>query len=253
MKIRTRIVSFIMLLICFIGLFPNAILIQAQTTNLPRVYDYADIFTDEEEALLEPMLRTTSDDNGADVIIYTIEHTDGSDLDIYTEQIAYNSGFSKNVVILMVNMDSSHREVLLQAYDTSEEFINDKRAQHITDKMVPDMKEGDYYDAMLLFNKKVNFFFEHKKPVATAGQIAIEVGIALVLALIIVLCMVLGASGKNTTTCNTYLDASTSKILAKRDTYTHTTTKRTKIERNNSSSGSGGKGGGGHSTGRSSF
>lgn len=251
MKRRTRIVSFIMLLICFIGLFPNTILIQAQTTNLPRVYDYADIFTNEEEALLEPMLRTTSDDNGADVIIYTIEHTDGSDLDIYTKQVAYNSGFSKNVVILMVNMDSSHREVLLQAYDTSEEYINHKRKQHITDKMVPDMKEGDYYDAMLLFNKKVNYFFDHKKPVVTGSQLAIELGAALVLALIVVLCMVLGAGDKNTTTCNTYLDASTSKVLAKRDTYTHTTTTRTKIERNNSSSGGGGKGGG--SAGRSSF
>lgn len=253
MKRRNRTVSFIMMLfICIFVLIPNAILIKANTTDLPRVYDYADLLSDSEEDLLEQQFRTTSDNNNVDVIAYTIESTNGPDLSNYAETLA-KSSFSKDIVIVVINMDPLNREVVIHAFGTSETYFNSKRCQYITDNMVDNLKDENYYDALLYFDEKVNYFFDHKKPIVTGSQLAIELGAALVLALIVVLCMVLGAGGKNTTTCNTYLDASTSKVLAKRDTYTHTTTTRTKIERNNSSSGGGGKGGGGGSTGRSSF
>ena len=76
-------------------------------------------------------------------------------------------------------------------------------------------------------------------------RILIELVIAIVVGLIAIAIMVGNAGGKNTTNCNTYLDPTNSRVLAKRDRYIRTSVNKRKIEKSDSSSSSGGGGGGG--------
>ena len=118
--------------------------------------------------------------------------------------------------------------------------------------MVSEMKASNYYDGLHEYIEQVNYFMEHKRPITTTPTLLIEIFGSMFVSGIIVFIMVLNSGGKNTTNCNTYLDFSSSKVLAKRDIYTHTTTTRRKRESSSSSghSSSGRKTNGG---GRSSF
>lgn len=254
MKKKAHVLAYALFCFCMMAAMFLAypVQLEASVSDMERITDYADILTDNEEDLLNDKLTLASSKYDIDIIVMTISKTDGSDLDYYVNRIYQNGSYAADTVLLAVNMDPYNREVLVQGQGKCMDFINNKRAQSITDSMVPDMKAGNYYKGILRYLDKVAYFSRHKKPVPTIPQILFEAAGALLAAGIIVFIMVRNAGGKDTTTCSTYMDSSTSKLLAKRDIYTHTTTTRHKIESDNNHS-SGGGGGGGHSTGRSSF
>lgn len=226
--------------------------IHAEVFNKNQIYDEADILTSSEEKALSNKLQNESKKHNMDIIICTINSCGSYDLDDYTAIFWDENNFAKDGVILIINMDPSAREILLQKHGKCLEYIPYERAQYITDGMVPEMKAGKYYDGIIECIDKVDLFMNHKAPIPTAKQYVIEIIISLIIATIIVIIMVHNAGGKNTAGCYTYLNSATSKLLAKRDIYTHTTTTRHKIEKSSSSSGKGG-GGGSRGSGRSSF
>lgn len=253
MKKRRHVFTYALLCLCIITtiLFVRPIQIEASVSELDRLSDYADILTDNEESLLCDELTTISQKYDIDVIVLTISNAGNYDLLDYTDNLYSSNNFAKNTIILVVNMDPDNREILVKGYEDCYNYVNQKRAQHITDSMVSNMKAGEYYKGILQYIDSVDYFYNHKNPTATPIQLLLELGGAILIAGIIVFIMVRNAGGKDTTTCSTYMDTSTSKLLAKQDIYTHTTTTRHKIESNNSShSGGGGSSGG---AGRSSF
>lgn len=257
---RLILVTFLLLFLSLGFLSPQTILgaSRSDTNSFTGfVLDGAGLFSDSEKADLTSKLQTVADKHKLQITIFTITKTDGSDLDNYATRLYEENSFNDDAVILIINMDPSNREVLIQGYGTGETYINSKRAQYMTEHMVSDLKNGRYYDSGLYFAQKTEYFLKHKNPIPTSMTFLISGGIAVIVAGIVVLCLVGSSGGRDTTTCNTYMDSSTSKILAKRDIYTHTTTTRTKIESNNNNNhnGGGNSGGGGrsHSSGRSSF
>lgn len=178
------------------------------------------------------------------VAILTITNSEGYTLKEHARLYLEKYNFSEECVLLTINMDPSNREVQVRGFGKAKRYINNKRAQSITDGMVSDLKSENYYEGMLFYLDRVDYYMNHKIAVLLPMLGCILLG-SMLIASIIVFSMVHNAGGKDTTTCSTYLDTSTSKILAKRDIYTHTTTTRTK----KSSSSSGGSGGGGHSSG----
>lgn len=256
MKKKAHLFTYALLCFCMIAtiLFVRPIQIEASVSDMERLTDYADILTEDQEELLNDKLTLMSTKCDIDIIVMSISNANGYDLDFYVDSVYKNGSYAKDTVLLAVNMDPYNREILVQGHGECQDYINNKRAQSITDSMVSDMKAENYYDGILKFIDKVEYFSHHKNPVPTIPQILLEAASAILVAGIIVFIMVRNAGGKDTTTCSTYMDTSTSKLLAKQDIYTHTTTTRHKIETNNGGGGGrSGGGGGGHSTGRSSF
>lgn len=212
--------------------------------------DQANLLTEEDQAILTNKLHEISDQLKTQIVIYT---TPSSYLDLDDEASNYleDHGFAKNCVIIAVNMDPYNREVLISGYGKAKFLVNNKRAQSITDAMVSDLKNADYISA---FDYALSCIQDHINHPAGAIFPVLGIGllISIVLSGIIVFIMVSNSGGVNTTNSRTYLDKDNSRVLAKRDIYTHTTKKKTK--KSSSSSSKGGSGGhGSHSTGRSSF
>ena len=251
---KSTVKCIIVLLVC---LFISPVFIQSMSVNAAKsgeslLYDYADILTpDEEESLLSD-LNSSSLKFDMDVAIVTIQDTEGTDLADYADIIWSKLGFSEDGTILVVNMYPSNREIFVQKYGKANDYISQKRAQYITDGMVSEMKASNYYDGLHEYIEQVNYFMEHKRPITTTPTLLIEIFGSMFVSGIIVFIMVLSSGGTNTTDCNTYLDFSSSKVLAKRDIYTHTTTKRRKRE-SSSSSGHGSSSSKNNGGGRSSF
>lgn len=252
-NIRKYILS--LLLVCFIftPLFSQSIIANAKKSQASLLYDNADILTPGEEETLASELNSASSKNDMDVAIVTIENTDGSDLADYVDMLWTELEFSPDGAILVVNMSPSNREIFVQKYGKTKDYISQKRAQHITDGMVSEMKSGRYYDGLHEYIEQVNYFMKHKRPITPTTTLLIEILASIVISAVIVFIMVRNAGGKDTTNCNTYLDFSSSKVLARRDVYTHTTTTRHKREKSSSGGHSGGGGGSNHGGGRSSF
>lgn len=214
--------------------------------------DSAQLLTDAQKEDISDKLSDLSNKLDLQVVVLTVQDTGTMELEEYADEYLDNYHFSKNCVILAINMDPYDRKVQVHGYGKCKIYINSKRAQTITDGMVSDLKAENYYDAILFYINRVDYYMNHK----AGALIPILGGLLLgsmVLATIIVLIMVHNAGGKNTTTCSTYLDASSSRILAKRDIYTHTTTTRTKKSSSSNNKRGGGGGHGSHSSGSSSF
>lgn len=245
----------------------------AAQADWPILVDNAHLLSKEEARDILNELTETSNQLNINVVVLTIPDAEGQDLDDYVNDFWESNSFAEDSVFLAINMDSQNREILVQGHGICQNYINSSRAQNITDSMVPDMKDENYYDAIRYYISQVETYMnsepspnsysdddsydistEDAKSHNTMRTLAIEVGISMLAATIIVVVIIVNAGGRNTTNCRTYLNPASSRILAKRDVYTHTTTTRHKIQQSSSGKGhGGGGGGGGHSTGRSSF
>lgn len=226
----------------------------AKESNYTILVDDADLLTPEEEEKVSAQLTDLGKKQRLTAVVLTMNSAGSQDLSNYVENYCEEHNYPKHCVFLAVNMDPANREVLVHGYGKCKLYVNSKRAQQITDGMVPDMSAGNYYDGILYYIDQVDYYMNHKAEVLIP-RIALELLGSMLIASMFVLVLVLSSGGKNTTNCNTYLDSSSSRLLAKRDIYTHTTTTRHKKQSSSSSGKSGGGGGGGrsHSTGRSSF
>lgn len=223
--------------------------VSAADSDCPVLIDSAKLLSKEEANAVTSELKRVGDKQNIQVVVLTITDAGYEDLDDYVEKFQSTNSYSKNSVFLAINMDPADRRVLVQGHGKCETYIDNKRAQCITDNMVSDMKAGNYSIAIKYYIAQVDSYMSNKTPIILQ-HLGIELLISMAIAGIIVIIMVINAGGKNTTNFNTYLNPATSRILAKRDIYTHTTTTRHKIQQSSNNSNGGG---GSHSSGSSKF
>lgn len=84
------------------SLFPAALTVQAETDDnyefLPRVYDAADLLTDEEESQLLDRLDSLSEEYDFDVAVATVQSTDGVAMNKFTDTF-YDDNYYGQVMI----------------------------------------------------------------------------------------------------------------------------------------------------------
>ena len=123
-------------------------------SNLPHVVDYADVFTDAEEAELTKQINEYIEKYGYDLVIVTDVSNYG--LGPYEEQYAidfyyYNgygtdSEYSGSVIYL--NMDPYNRYVSNVGTGKVEKYYTDDNVNKMQDQTYPYLSEGKYAKAM---------------------------------------------------------------------------------------------------------
>ncbi len=240
----------------FILLFLISTILAAPQTVLAKsnslsefVIDQADILTPEEENLIAENLSVVGTKHHIKIIVYTLNDSVGN-IDNYITEFKDRQNYPKDCVILAINMLPSNRQIHVQGYGKAHRYIANQRAQSITDNMVSDCQNEQYYNAIRYFVTTVDYDMSHKIEVVLPTLGLILLG-SMLFSGMIVFFIVYTSGGRNTTSVNTYLDFSSSKLLAKRDIYTHTTITRHKRESSSNNRSSGG--GSSHSSGTSSF
>lgn len=241
----------------------DSIIIENESEISGDVYDGAGLLTDDEISSLSDKLVAIQDQYQCDVAVLTLNDINGYDVEDYTDAIFfrrdYGYGSDKDCVMFTISM--SDRDWRLLTYGFGAIAVsNEYGFDYITNRVVPKLSDGDYYDAFNTFADLTEAFLKEAREgtpysdehpakltfLSHALPYLMSFGIAFIVAAII--CSIQIAAMKTANKkhrASEYMEPSSFHLTKKRDYYLYTTTHRVKREKQENSSGGGG-GGGGH-------
>lgn len=224
-------------------------------SNQQRIYDHAELLTEEQIKELETIAGTYSEKREVDFIIVTVEDP-GKDMQKYVDEFYDEEGFGfdkKHGNTAMLGIGMKERDVVLSGFKEMEESLDPNRLSHIREKITPALSDGNYFDAFesfILLSSKYMMYRPGVDPTNPLFNTWVQLGIALAVAALIVWAMARNVEPKMTATSATYQDMNRSRVVRKRDRYIRkTVTRRRKPKQ---SSGGNRGGGGSGSIGRTS-
>lgn len=224
------------------------------------IIDEADLLTDAEEAELADLALEYGEKHETDFMILTTNDTDGKDVkeymgDFYDETAPGYDQPHGNTVLLTLDMEN--RDMYLSGFGKGEQYLSNDRIELVLDQIFPYIAEGNYYKGFHEYLTVSNDYMRYRpgvNPENPLYQWWVQLGVALVLAGVIVFFMAYHSGGKVTTTDRTYIDHENTKINRRRDVFVNkTVTKKRKPSNNNQGGGPRIGGGGGVTGGGRSF
>lgn len=115
------------------------------------VNDFADVFTDEEEAqLMETAVSLAEEHDGIQVVVTTIESLDGADINEYAVDMYNTYGIGKNDMGLLILISIGDRELKVASGLAMEGYLPDSKIGRITDKYaIPYLAENKFNEGLI--------------------------------------------------------------------------------------------------------
>ncbi|MBQ2862945.1 MAG: TPM domain-containing protein [Clostridia bacterium] len=129
---------------------------------LPRLFDGADVLSASEEEALAKQLDLISDKHTVDVVVHTLtsigNYTAEECADDIFEQYNYGMGSDRSCILLMIGIEEREWHITTSGYGIV--AVTDVGLEHISDKIVPFLSDGRYYDAFAEFVSVCDEFVE---------------------------------------------------------------------------------------------
>lgn len=114
-----------------------------------RVYDYADLLTDEEEAELTEACLAVEDEIETELYILTTDDAEGKDTVAYADDFGDEHAFGYdepygNYMILCIDMDN--RVAWLSTSGKATSYLTERRIDSLLDDLYGYLTSGDYYN-----------------------------------------------------------------------------------------------------------
>ena len=261
-------------------IFPfHSIALASETTESnQRVYDDAGLLSTSEISDLEKMCTDYGKEAGIEIMILTHNDPSAPYAATYIEDFNDKLPKADRVYILV---DMHNRDVFMEGYGTAETYINSKRINTIIDEITPSLTNGDYLTAFEAYIKDSAAYmkddselnYDHNytanTPQSSDPSAAnydptwrgnssstdqtietvlknplFQLVVALIIGGITVGVMAYNSGGRMTTGGSTYMDASDSGLIGRRDDYIRTVVTRVRRPQNNNNSGGGFNAGG---------
>ncbi|MHA6482196.1 TPM domain-containing protein [Paenibacillus sp. strain BS8-2] len=219
------------------------------------VYDEAGLLNEDERAKLNIKANKLGAERETDIMIYTSKNDAGVDVmklmqDFYDKEAPGYDKAHGNTVILTVDM--KNRQTYLGGFYKAETYLDDGRLDRIRNQISPDLSAGDYYGAFSAYIETAHRYMGYKpgvNPDLILFKWWFQVGVAGVVALLVVWRLVANSGGRVTVHNRTYENTGSSGIVGHRDQYIRTTVTKRHIPKPSSGGGGGGRGGGGTTSG----
>ena len=180
----------------FLAICLLAVLCLPANATAARLTDEADLLTSSEAAALEAKLDEISTRQGVDIVIVTVESTEGEEpRDFADDWFDYND-YGLDGILLLVSMEDSDWYVSTSGYGIT--AITDAGLEYISDRFVPHLSDGEYMEAFETFADLCDSFITQaktgdpydshnlpKEPFNVVLNLLICLGIGLVVALIV--------------------------------------------------------------------
>lgn len=227
-----------------------------------RLFDNADILTDEEESTLKKYMEKVSEEKKTDIIIVTTNDAEGMGPKEYAENFydTHDFGYEDcygTGLLYLINLDTSvtgSREIWITTTKDAMDYFNEKRIDKSLDSIINVLTKDEfnlnYYGSCNEFIGSVEKYMN--VPTFTLPWY-IQIGISLVVAIIIVSILIYNSKGKKTITSTTYLKRESYSKNLVRDTFMYKNVTSRKIEKSSSSGGGSSRSGGSHGGGGRSF
>lgn len=234
-----------------------------------KIYDFADLFTDEEELRLYNRAMSFIDKYDMDIVIVTIDDNNKSSAKAYADDFYDYNYFGKNKlhdgIIYLIDMDT--REMAISTSGEAIIIYDDERIENILDGTYYEIQYQRYYKSALSFIEDAGDYAEKGVPSSNEDYEFDEFGnlvkkktvnwtLTIIGALIIpsiILCILISRHKgiKLATRADNYIDSSKIVRGANVDMFVTTHTSRIPIPKSSSSSGGGRSGGSSISRGSS--
>jgi len=243
----------------------NCLPILALDTDI-KVYDGADLFSDNEEKELQEAAREIVDRTKLDIVIVTILDAEGKTSEAYADDFYDYNGFGIDKdysgILLLIDMDN--RKVWISTTGKCERIFTDRRIDDMLDGIVPFLSTEAYADGAQYFLDRADYYIEQGIPSdqynydRDTGEISrysdtpeykmeralrrlpLYVLIGFGIGGVVVGIMAFNNKGVKTTDAGTYLDSSSFRLMDNRDVYIRTAVTKRLIETDSGGSGGGG-------------
>lgn len=223
--------------------------------NSDKVVDNASLLTDSQEQELEDKLSELADRYDCDVVIVTADTIDGKTpmayADDYFDYNDYGIGSGRDGVLFLLSMED--RDWWISTTGEGIDIFTDYGIQFIGGEMLPDLSDGNYYEAFCTFAELSDDFmkqaqdgrpYDTNNKYKTAGDkikiVLISAGIGIVAALIVTLSLKGQLkSVKPNNQAKDYIRQGSMKLTSSRDVFLYKNVDRT-VRQSSGSSGSGG-------------
>ena len=115
----------------------------------PRLTDDAGLLTSVEFAALEEKLDEISQRQGVDIVIVTVDSTQGADPQDFADDWFDYNDYAEDGILLLVSMEESDWHVSTTGYGIT--VVTDAGLEYMSDKFVPLLSDGEYDEAFHTF------------------------------------------------------------------------------------------------------
>lgn len=216
-----------------------------------RIVDKADLLSTSEEAYLNSLSTDISNTYGIDVVILTVNSTNGADAQAYADDYfdyqGYGMGADHSGILLLLVMDT--REWVISTTGKGMDYISRSDADDLFNRISSDISAGKYYDGFSNYLSILPSYFMGSE-IGIMGIILISLLIGAAAGGITLLILRSGMhSAKQQINAGSYVKSGSYSLNQHLDYYLYSNTTRTRKENNNSSGSH--RGSSGHSHGGS--
>lgn len=213
----------------------------------PQLVDTANIFTDEEEAVMLEQLRTLREKYGTDFVVFTDVSTYGLSRGVYAadyfEATGHGMGEESSGVILFICMEQGNRGWWTAAKGSVRTLFSESNLNRLDDRLEPYMKAGNYGRGVIGYLKDIDTLYRTGSAPLTLGTILLLVAFfvaGMVVSGGLVLSFLLGCmqTVKEAAHANSYLVEGSFHLRHRRDVFLYSSV--SKRRRKSESSGGGG-------------
>ena len=243
-----KIIVTLLCIACLLGLTVTAF----ASNDLPTMIDEAGLLTDHEITFLKNQAETLQEAHGFDIVILTVNSTQGRSPRQYAESYYDRQGYADDGILLLVSMEE--RDWYICTTGKCQEIFTSYGIDKLGDQFVSYLSEGDYFRGFERFMSNIPTYcdaYDRSEPIDRTIGIS-HVMIALIIgAAIGGITIAIMRSAMNTAkakpSATEYVKKGTFHPYGNFDMYLYS--RVTKTPRQTNSSGSHGSGGGGRSHG----
>lgn len=236
----------------------NNILTTPAIDATEKVYDFADLFTDEEEQQLYTKITNYINEYNLDLAVVTIDENNKTPREYADDFYDYNDFNQQGGILFLIDMDN--RKIYMSTTGQAIKMYNDYRINTALDEVYTYMSDEEYYEGTSNYIDKISDYAKKGVPTSNneekslTSSIFISLLIGLIgTAIIMAILIFKNRMVKKATTAREYLNKNSIKIQNMGEILISSNTTKHEIDHSSSGSsthtGSSGSshGGGGHS------
>lgn len=236
----------------------NNILTTPSVDATEKVYDFADLFTDEEEQQLYTKITNYINEYNLDLAVVTIDENNKTPREYADDFYDYNDFNQQGGILFLIDMDN--RKIYMSTTGQAIKMYNDYRINTALDEVYTYMSDEEYYEGTSSYIDKISNYAKDGLPTSNKEEKSLTSSIFMSLligligtAIIIAILIFKNKMVRKATTAREYLNKNSIKIQNMGEILISSNTTKHEIDHSSSGSsthtGSSGSshGGGGHS------
>lgn len=236
----------------------NNILTTPAIDATEKVYDFADLFTDEEEQQLYTKITNYINEYNLDLAVVTIDENNKTPREYADDFYDYNDFNQQGGILFLIDMDN--RKIYMSTTGQAIKMYNDYRINTALDEVYTYMSDEEYYEGTSSYIDKISNYAKDGLPTSNKEEKSLTSSIFMSLligligtAIIMTILIFKNRMVKKATTAREYLNKDSIKIQNMGEILISSNTTKHEIDHSSSGSsthtGSSGSshGGGGHS------